>query len=517
MKRFHNKLFLSVILAAVAFAAEIALVVIVMDSRLLPGKYILLFALSLTALTALGVFLALGVKKLGLVGNVLLAILLGFSLTLSIFVSMGVQALRNDVFVKLPVEEDIVCILVKKDDPAQKVEDLGAYTFGIMEETDLEKSQGMLQILTEQYGFDCKVKTYADLSIMLTELLAGTEIQAAIFDPVYMFLTSDVMEEMDPQSKLKPVFYVDAEDLPAQTEPTTEPTTEPPTEPTTEPTTEPITEPTEPRDEVAPFAMYITGIDGNYSLSAKSNSDVNIIVVVNPKEKQVMLLNTPRDYYIQMPVKGELQPDKLTHCGCYGIDVSMGALENLYGIDLKYYFKVNFRGFKKIIDALGGITVYSEHSYIKGNGFKIVEGYNKLDGKGALVFARERYHVEGGDETRGKNQMKIIMAVFEKAMSPALLMNYTGVLKSLEGSFATDLPYDTVASLVRNVIEEGNDWEIFTHSVSGKSTKKWLYSLSKWVPEYAVNDTMVPNKAQVDAASKLMEAMLRGEKVQAPQ
>ena len=78
------------------------------------------------------------------------------------------------------------------------------------------------------------------------------------------------------------------------------------------------------------------------------------------------------------------------------------------------------------------------------------------------------------------------------------------------------MPYDIVASLVRNVIEEGPGWEIFSHSVSGKNTKKWLYSLSKWMPDYAVNDTMIPNEAQVKEASELMAAMLRGEKVKAP-
>ena len=480
MKPIKNKLFLSVALAVLALAAEVALVVVLYSSRLLPDKYMLLIGLGLAVITGLGVLLALGVKKLWIVGDGLLALLLAGSLTVGILVNMGVETLRDDVFVTLPVEEDIICVMVNEEDPAKKAEDLGDYTFGIMAETDLAESEGMLSALLE-----------------------GEEIQAAIFNPVYLSIASDMMDGTDLTSKLKSVFYLPIEALPGQTEPSTDATTKP------------TVDTTDPQEGVEPFAVYITGIDGGYSLASKSNADVNILVVVNPKEKQVMLLNTPRDYYIEMPVKDEWQPDKLSHCGCYGIDVSMQALEKLYGISIKHYFKVNFNGFQNIINALGGITVYSDYSYtFKENGYKIVKGYNKLDGMGALVFARERHELDGGDESRGKNQLKIIKAVLEKAMSPALLLNYTSILNSLEKSFATDVPYDLVASLVRNVIEEGAGWEIFSRSVSGTNTKKWLYSLSKWMPEQAINDTMLPNAEQVQEVSELMAAMLRGEKVQ---
>ena len=321
----------------------------------------MIVALSLLVATALGVFLSLVAEKTWIAGDGLLALLLSVSLLLSIFINMGVETLRDDVFVTIPAEEDVICILVNKEDPAKKVEDLKTYTFGIMEETDFAESEGMLQVLNEQYGMQCQVKTYTDLCEMLRALLEGTEIQATIFNPVYLSIASDMMDGENLQSKLRYVFYRTISELPGLMPPTTDPTTEP------------TVEPVDPQTGLEPFALYITGIDGGYSIASKSNSDVNIIVVVNPKEKQVMLLSTPRDYYIQMPVKGELQPDKLAHCGCYGIETSMETLENLYNIDLNYYFKVNFAGFQNIINALGGITVYSDHSFtFKENGYKIV-------------------------------------------------------------------------------------------------------------------------------------------------
>jgi anionic cell wall polymer biosynthesis LytR-Cps2A-Psr (LCP) family protein len=159
--------------------------------------------------------------------------------------------------------------------------------------------------------------------------------------------------------------------------------------------------------------------------------------------------------------------------------------------------------------------VYSDYAFtFSETGHKIVKGWNNLDGAGALAFARERKQVPGGDEGRGKHQMKIIAAVIEKALSPALLLNYTDVLESVKGNFATDMSYDLLASLVRYTLSTGMDWEIISHNVSGTNTKKWLYSLRN--TSYAVNDCMLPNSKQVAEASKLLQAMLRGERITDP-
>ena len=79
-----------------------------------------------------------------------------------------------------------------------------------------------------------------------------------------------------------------------------------------------------------PFILYISGSDTRESTLATSRSDVNILAVVNPVSKMVLLINTPRDYYVLTSKAAFWQYDKLPHCGAYGIDCSMDTLGKLY-------------------------------------------------------------------------------------------------------------------------------------------------------------------------------------------
>ena len=148
---------------------------------------------------------------------------------------------------------------------------------------------------------------------------------------------------------------------------------------------------------------------------------MNILAAVNPNTRQVLLINSPRDFYVANP-SGDGAMDKLTHCGIYGVGCSMKALGDLYDEKVDYYLQINFEGFKKAIDAMGGITVYSDYSFKAIQRTKIVKGENYLTGQQALDFARERYTLAGGDNARGKNQMKVIKAVIEKATSGTTIL-----------------------------------------------------------------------------------------------
>ena len=108
--------------------------------------------------------------------------------------------------------------------------------------------------------------------------------------------------------------------------------------------------------------FYCSGIDARSSdINIQSLSDVNILAVIHPRTHQILLINTPRDYYVPLARNG--QRDKLTHAGMYGIDESAAVLGNLYGVKADYYARVNFAGLKKIVDALDGVDVNSEHEF----------------------------------------------------------------------------------------------------------------------------------------------------------
>lgn len=218
----------------------------------------------------------------------------------------------------------------------------------------------------------------------------------------------------------------------------------------------------------SPYIVCISGSDSRGgSLEDVGRSDVNILAVVNPETHQVLLLNTPRDYYVPNPALKDGM-DKLTHCGIYGIENSIKALENLYDISIDYHCIINFNGFVTLVDAVGGVDIYVESPFYTeiGNNY-ISQGDNHMDGWTALTFVRERHHLPQGDISRGENQMKMIKALAKKVASPAILKSYSELMNSLEGMFETDVPQVLIKNTVKNQLGENTDWNIVSYTVSG--------------------------------------------------
>lgn len=263
--------------------------------------------------------------------------------------------------------------------------------------------------------------------------------------------------------------------------------------------------PTPRRPHMEPFAVYLSGIDTRGSALTQSRSDVNIIAAADPVNKQLLLVNTPRDYYVSNPAGGGAK-DKLTHCGLYGADNSRQALAELYGVPIAYAAQINFKGFEMLIDALGGVTVYSDTAFTTTEGgYSIRQGENKLDGAGALAFARERSHLSGGDVSRGENQMKLIAALMEQASPANLMANYRSILSSLDGMLTTDMPLSTITKLVTTQLDDLKDWTVRSVSVTGTDGTDYNYSSG------GTAYVMYPDGESVRAASQLLQTVLQGD------
>lgn len=217
------------------------------------------------------------------------------------------------------------------------------------------------------------------------------------------------------------------------------------------------------------------------------------------------MISTPRDYYVPLSISNGV-PDKLTHAGIYGINVCMDTLNMLYDTDINYYFRLNFAGFVQIIDALGGITVDSDYDFTTQNssGYHFTKGPNQVNGEQALAFCRERYAFSAGDRQRGKDQMKVIQGVINKATSPDILKNYLSLLDSLSGCFETNIPYDVITSLVKQQLDEGGSWQVLSYSVDGTGDTQKPYSMSQ--KAYV----MVPDQTTVDKAKTLIQKVRQG-------
>ena len=256
-----------------------------------------------------------------------------------------------------------------------------------------------------------------------------------------------------------------------------------------------------------PFTIYVSGNDsyGEVTLE-EGRSDVNILLTVNPNTRQILMTTTPRDYYVELPF-GEGCWDKLTHAGNYGIDCSMQTLERLYDVEIDYYLRVNFSGFESIVDALGGVEVYSDYAFTSlHSGYYFDVGYNSVDGAEALAFVRERYAFEEGDVQRGKNQMAMIRAIMDKATSPAVISGYLSLMDSVSDSFITNMPKGSISDLVKMQLNEGGSWNIVSNSVNGYVSEAYTYSDSS-----QLLSVMMQDEASVQHASELIEKCENGE------
>ena len=260
-----------------------------------------------------------------------------------------------------------------------------------------------------------------------------------------------------------------------------------------------------------PFAVYLSGVDTRGELTEKARSDVNILAVVNPQTKQVALINTPRDYYVDLA--GTNSKDKLTHAGLYGVETSMATLGNLYGITVDHYIRINFSGFMSIVDALGGVDVYSDYAFtsVGSPGYydptTFVEGWNHLNGQAALAFARERHAFASGDIQRGINQMKVIDAMLNKIKSPALLMGFSKIMDAAADCFVTNFSQDQISALVRMQLSDLADWDIQSYTVTGSSATSTQCYSAKGQKLYV----MKPDDAAVAKAKEMIAAVLGGE------
>ena len=260
-----------------------------------------------------------------------------------------------------------------------------------------------------------------------------------------------------------------------------------------------------------PFVVYLSGVDNRGELTENARSDVNILAVVNPVTKQAALINTPRDYYVDLA--GTESKDKLTHAGLYGVETSMATLGNLYGVDVDHYIRINFVGFISIIDAIGGVDVYSDQAFtsVGSPGYydptTFAEGWNHLDGKSALAFARERHAFKTGDIQRGINQMKVIDAMANKLKSPTLLMSFSKLMDAAADCFVTSFSQEQISALVRMQLGDLASWDIQSYTVTGSGAKSSKCYSAKGQSLYV----MKPDENSVNEAKALIAAVLGGE------
>ena len=255
------------------------------------------------------------------------------------------------------------------------------------------------------------------------------------------------------------------------------------------------------------FNIYVSGIDTYGPITTVSRSDVNVLITVNKKTHKIVLTTTPRDAYVKIAGGGNNQYDKLTHSGIYGVKASVKTLENLYGINIEHYARVNFTTFMKLIDLVGGIDVYNDQDFVSRIGnYHFPVGTVHLNSEKALGFVRERYNLADGDRDRGKNHEKVIAAIIKKMTSKAALNNFSSILDELSSSVQTDMPVSEIMELVNQQIDSGEDFKIESQALNGVG-KTGLPSYA--MPGYKLYMMEVDKQSLENCKSKI-QSVLQG-------
>lgn len=266
-----------------------------------------------------------------------------------------------------------------------------------------------------------------------------------------------------------------------------------------------------------PFTVLVSGNDSYGTINQVTRSDVNMLVSVNPKTAQVLILSIPRDAYVEITCKKNQnacaavagEPDKLTHSGLYGVGTTESTLEDAFGIDINYYVRINFSSLINIIDAIGGVDVNVEPGLeverFYANGTEGVHaGMNHLDGERALAFVRERHAYVDGDNQRIKNQQIVLRALLKALLSPKMVVNYPKVMTALSTAFDTNMTAQEMKSLLTLELSRFPKWNIQTYSLAGTPTTDYSPSAQTML------SVMVLSPESVEEVHTLIDDVLAG-------
>lgn len=491
---------------AVLFIAEVVAVVSVLRLDMLPGileALIILFFLVYDCVVAYFMFLRGRkvnkrnakriAKKRRIIAAVLAVVMICGSTVISKVTGDVYKTLRSVQVSEETAEAKVTrTVFVRTHDGAQTLEDAKDYEYGIVTHFDDENTQQAVTAIETQLAGTIKTVGFSSVFEMADSLLNGT-LDAMILNSGYLSILEGDSRYSNFSSLTRVLADVEIEGngeeldgegllLNAEVE---------------------IAE----NGKLKPFVVYISGSDSRVNSMHNNRSDVNILVVVHPENRQILLLNTPRDYYVPS-TQQEGAMEKLSHAGVFGVEASIGSLEALYDTHVDYYVQASFGGVEGLVDAVGGVTVYSDEEFVLYEDVGVIyEGENFLNGQLALAYARTRKGVEGGDLGRGNHQMEIIEAIVNKATSgTTIINNYSAIMESVDGLFVMNIPQQLISALIKDQLADMSGWNITMFATYGTGDYGEVYSAQG----YSVY-VIYPDEAVVQKAGKLIDMVLEGQ------
>ena len=472
-KRKKSKMRVFKILGLILVLISLATIGVVYFIDILPLKYFLLGSGALLFINILMLYLLLGKGwKKRMFGTFLSIILIVLQIvglvyevnTLGFFGKFGAKNYKTQNY-------NVVVLTTSK---YKKIKDIKDEYVGILNPKETEGLSDAVASLNKKVKVSYKEKD--DLQELEEQLLSG-DLSVILIEDAYYQIAKEENEEFAAKTKSIYKFSIDIK------------------------TTDDLAKEVDITEE--PFNIFIAGIDTYGKISSVSRSDVNMVVTVNPKTNKILLTSIPRDYYVYLHGITSYK-DKLTHAGIHGIDMSVKTVEDLLDCDINYYFKVNFSSLVDMVNTIGGIEVDSPYRFTTFDSkYTFNKGYNKLNGEKALYFVRERKAFTEGDRTRNRNQQIVLTAMIDKVTSSTILTKYNSILKSLDGSFVTNLDEDSIKALIKKQIKDNKKWTVETYNLEGTDSSNYTYSYKK-----AKSYVMEPNEDSIKEATKKIKSVL---------
>ena len=223
-------------------------------------------------------------------------------------------------------------------------------------------------------------------------------------------------------------------------------------------------------------------------------SDSMLMVRFDPKDGKLSLLSIPRDTYSWIEGVGETKINEANRAGGPALSAK-SVSELLGGVGIDRYVRINVQGIEKLVDALGGITVYipkdmkytdnTQHLYID-----LKKGEQHLNGEEALQFLRFRYDT-WGDIGRIQRQQMLMRATIEQALNPATLVRMPQILSVIQDHIDTNLSVEELVALVgfaSNMTRENTQMMMLPGEFNIPASPAHP---SYWLPNYGAIDEMM--------------------------
>ncbi|MCQ2512832.1 MAG: LCP family protein [Lachnospiraceae bacterium] len=473
----------AIILLALQSILTIGFIIVLARLNVLPAGW---FIAIIAVLVVLWVIIFLtqfkGRKKLPLIGkiiSILFCIILAIGNYYVIITNKAIDTVTDETVYNYTYLD----VAVLKDDPAKDIKDTKNYTFGTQATYQPLNLNYAITEIENDIGSSIETKDYGTV-LEQADALYSKEVPAIIYNRNFKGTIIEKHKNFEEDVRIIKTVTI-KEELNIKSNSNVDVTTQ-------------------------PFLFYISGNDEYGELTIEGRSDVNILVGVNPNSRQVLMVTTPRDYYVELPGVSNGIRDKLTHAGVYGTQCQLDTLEELYGYPIDYYCKVNFSSLIDIVNAIGGIDVYNEQEFEFDNsdGLIFEEGWLHLDGYRALCFCRERNSFADGDFARARHQQAVIEAIINKLLSTTGFTAYSQLIKTLEKCCVTNMPKDSISALVKKQLAEGGGWTISKASAEGEGYSQITYSMGD-MPL----DVIIPYAQSLRNITTMFDQLYNGEEV----